>query len=246
MKPFRIAAKFDTTLPERFTGIFQSKLLAWLTTISMIFTPAALPQGTAQETQAAKPPIQDAAVRQRADALLQQMTPEEKVGQLSQLFLLTKPDTAMESRIAKGQLGSLLFVTDPSVINHLQHVAVEQSRLHIPLLFGFDVIHGFRTIFPVPIGMAASWDLDTIERAQTAAAKEARAVGLDWAFAPMVDIARDPRWGRIVEGAGEDPFLGSAFARAQVRGFQGEYVGSPGHILACVKHFAAYGAADGG
>jgi len=185
-------------------------------------------------------------VRQRADALLQQMTPEEKVGQLSQLFLFTKPDAAMESRIAKGQLGALLFVTDPSLINHLQHVAVEQSRLHIPLLFGFDVIHGLRTIFPVPIAMAASWDLDTIERAQTAAAKEARAVGIHWAFAPMVDIARDPRWGRIVEGAGADPYLGSAVAAAQVRGFQGAYIGAPDHIVATAKHFVGYGAAEGG
>jgi len=114
------------------------------------------------------------------------------------------------------------------------------------LIIGFDVIHGFRTIFPVPLAMAASWDTALVEQAQTIAAREARAVGIHWAFAPMVDIARDPRWGRIVEGAGEDPFLGSAIAAAQVRGFQGAYVGSPDHILACVKHFAGYGAADGG
>ena len=226
--------------------MFQRKLLASLTTISMIFPAAILPRGIAQETQNTKSPIKEAAVRHRADALLQQMTPEEKVGQLSQLFLFTKPDATMESRIAKGQVGSLLFVTDPSVINHLQHVAVEQSRLHIPLLFGFDVIHGLRTIFPVPIAMAASWDPDTIERAQAAAAKEERAVGIDWAFAPMVDIARDPRWGRIVEGAGADPYLGSAVAAAQVRGFQGAYLGAPDHIVACAKHFAGYGAAEGG
>lgn len=114
------------------------------------------------------------------------------------------------------------------------------------MIIGFDVIHGFRTIFPVPLAMAASWDTALVEQAQTIAAREARAVGIHWAFAPMVDIARDPRWGRIVEGAGEDPFLGSAIAAAQVRGFQGAYVGSPDHILACVKHFAGYGAADGG
>jgi beta-glucosidase len=226
--------------------VFQRKLLASLTTISMIFPAAILPRGIAQETQNTKSPMKEAAVRHRADALLQQMTPEEKVGQLSQLFLFTKPDAAMESRIAKGQVGALLFVTDPSVINHLQHVAVEQSRLHIPLLFGFDVIHGLRTIFPVPIAMAASWDLDTIERAQTAAAKEARAVGIHWAFAPMVDMARDPRWGRIVEGAGADPYLGSAVAAAQVRGFQGAYIGAPDHIVATAKHFVGYGAAEGG
>jgi beta-glucosidase len=246
MKSHPTVAKSSPTLHGRNRGVFQRKLLAGFTTISMIFPSAILPRGVAQETQNTKPSIQDAAVRQRADVLLQQMTSEEKAGQLSQLFLFTKPDAAMESRIAKGEVGSLLFVTDPSVINHLQHVAVEQSRLHIPLLFGFDVIHGLRTIFPVPIAMAASWDPDTIERAQAAAAKEARAVGIHWAFAPMVDIARDPRWGRIVEGAGADPYLGSAVAAAQVHGFQGAYLGAPDHIVACAKHFAGYGAAEGG
>jgi beta-glucosidase len=138
------------------------------------------------------------------------------------------------------------MLSDPALINKLQHAAVEGSRLHIPLLFGLDVIHGLRTIFPVPIAMAASWDPATVENAQAVAAKEARAVGVHWTFAPMVDIARDPRWGRIVEGAGEDPYLGSAMAAAQVRGFQGEYLGAPDHILACAKHFAGYGAAEGG
>jgi beta-glucosidase len=246
MKSHPAVAKSSPRLLGRNRGVFQRKLLASFTTISMIFPPAIMARGAAQEAQNTKPSMQDATVRQRADALLQQMTPEEKAGQLSQLFLFTKPDAAMESRIAKGQLGSLLFVTDPSVINHLQHVAVEQSRLHIPLIFGFDVIHGLRTIFPVPIAMAASWDPDTIERAQAAAAKEARAVGIDWSFAPMVDIARDPRWGRIVEGAGADPYLGSAVAAAQVRGFQGAYIGAPDHIVATAKHFAGYGAAEGG
>src|SRR5205085_4724587 len=125
--------------------------------------------------------------------------------------------------------------------NRLQRLAVEGSRLGIPLLFGFDLIHGLRTIFPVPLGLAASWDPQIVEQAQSIAAREARAVGIHWAFAPMVDIARDPRWGRIVEGAGEDPFLGAAIAAAQVRGFQGPYPGSPDHLLACVKHFAGYG-----
>jgi beta-glucosidase len=187
----------------------------------------------------------DQSVRQRADALLAQMTLEEKLGQMNQLFAFGPP-SAFDDAIAKGQLGSLLFVTDPAVINHYQHIAVEKSRLHIPLIFGFDVIHGFRTIFPVPIAMAASWDPAAVTKAQSVAAKEARAVGIDWAFAPMLDIARDPRWGRIVEGAGEDPYLGSIIAAAQVRGFQGEYIGAPDHILACMKHYAAYGAANGG
>ncbi len=190
-------------------------------------------------------PPDDAAVRERADALLKQMTLEEKIGQLSQLFDFRK-EQATDDAVANGQLGSLLFVTDPAEINRLQHLAVDRTRLHIPLIFGFDVIHGFRTIFPVPIAMAASWDPSAATKAQTIAAKEARSVGIDWAFAPMLDIARDPRWGRIVEGAGEDPYLGSAMAAAQVRGFQGDYIGAPDHILACMKHFAGYGAAIGG
>lgn len=187
----------------------------------------------------------DAAVEERANNLLKQMTPEEKIGQLSQLFAFGDAGP-IEKKIRAGQLGSLLFVTDPAQINKYQRTAVQGSRLHIPLLFGLDVIHGFRTVFPVPIGMAASWDPSVIERAQAVAAQEARSVGIHWTFAPMVDIARDPRWGRIVEGAGEDPYLGSAVAAAQVRGFQGQYVGAPGHIVACAKHFAGYGAAEGG
>ena len=192
-------------------------------------------------------PPPEAQVRQRANSLLSKMTVHEKVGQLTQIFYQYFPDSIpREERIRRGEVGSYLFLTDPAIINHLQHVAVEESRMHIPLLIGFDVIHGFRTIFPVPLAMAASWDPALVERSQAVAAKEASAAGVKWAFAPMVDIARDPRWGRIVEGAGEDPYLGSAMAVAQVRGFQGPFIGSPGHILACVKHFAAYGAADGG
>ena len=133
----------------------------------------------------------------------------------------------VEAALGRGEAGSLLFVTDPAEINRLQRLAVEGNRLGIPVLFGFDVIHGLRTIFPVPIAMAASWDPETIERGQAVAARESRAVGIHWAFAPMVDIARDPRWGRIIEGAGEDPFLGAAVAVAQVRGFQGERIGRP-------------------
>lgn len=196
----------------------------------------------------------DHAVERRVNQLLAQMSPEEKMGQLSQLFYFgpdvkipgLAPDKPIEDLIANGSLGSLLFVTDPAIINRMQHIAVEKSPHHIPLIFGYDVIHGFRTIFPVPLAMAASWDPAMVTRSQSIAAMEARAVGIDWAFAPMVDIARDPRWGRIVEGAGEDPYLGSAMAAAQVRGFQGDYIGAPDHILACAKHFAGYGAAEGG
>lgn len=187
----------------------------------------------------------DQQIQQRVDQLLQQMTLDEKIGQMTQQFVLTAPEP-LEPDIASGKIGSLLFVTDPALINRLQHLAVEKSRLHIPLIFGYDVIHGFRTIFPVPLALAASWDPSVAQSTETVAADEASAVGINWAFAPMVDIARDPRWGRIVEGAGEDPYLGSAMAAAEVHGFQGSYIGEPHHILACLKHFAGYGAAEGG
>jgi len=202
------------------------------------------------------------ATQAKVDELITQMTPAEKAGQLTQYFYFRLPagaETAealridrdqqpkmVESALRHGAAGSLLFVTDPAEINRLQRLAIEGNRLGIPLLFGFDVIHGLRTIFPVPIAMAATWDPDTIERGQSVAAREARAVGIHWAFAPMVDIARDPRWGRMIEGAGEDPYLGAAVAAAQVRGFQGDQLGAPDRIIAGPKHFAGYGAALGG
>ena len=192
----------------------------------------------------------------RVDELLANLTLEEKAGQLSQYFYFGAPEAAVgpspqkprevEDALARGGCGSLLFQTDPAEINRLQRLAVEGNRHGIPALFGFDVIHGLRTILPVPIAMAASWDPEVIERGQAVAAREARAVGIHWTFAPMVDIARDPRWGRIVEGAGEDPCLGSAVAAAQVRGFQGEDFRSPERIIAGPKHFAGYGGAVGG
>jgi beta-glucosidase len=201
-------------------------------------------------------------IQARIDELMAQMTPQEKAGQLTQFFYFRLPETAevepalgldvdeqptiVESALREGEAGSHLFVTDPAEINRLQRIAIEETRLGVPLIFGFDVIHGLRTIFPVPIAMAASWDPETIERGQSVAAREARAVGIHWAFAPMVDIARDPRWGRIVEGAGEDPFLGAAVAVAQIRGFQGDELAAPDHIIAGPKHFAGYGAALGG
>lgn len=181
----------------------------------------------------------------RARALIARMTLAEKAGQLSQAFAVPFLPP-VDAGVAAGELGSLLFVTDPARINQLQRLAVEQSRLGIPLLFGFDVIHGLRTIFPVPLGLAASFDPDIVEQVQAAAAAEARASGIHWAFAPMVDIARDPRWGRIVEGAGEDPHLGAVMAAAQVRGLQGPAIGTPGRVLAGPKHFLGYGAAPGG
>ena len=199
-------------------------------------------------------------IQSQVDELITQMTPAEKAGQLTQYFYFRLPADAepaldfdaeeqprmVESALREGLAGSLLFVTDPAEINRLQRLAVDGNRLGIPVLFGFDVIHGLRTILPVPIAMAASWDPQTIERGQSVAAREARAVGIHWTFAPMVDIARDPRWGRIIEGAGEDPYLGAAVAVAQVRGFQGGELGAPESIIAGPKHFAGYGGALGG
>ncbi|HEY8875995.1 MAG TPA: beta-glucosidase BglX [Roseateles sp.] len=195
----------------------------------------------------AAPAAKDA-VAQRANALLARMTLEEKIGQLTQLGAEVpgpnqeKPDALIRA----GKAGSVLWTIDSELIARLQRVAVKESRLGIPLLFGFDVIHGYKNVFPVPIGMAASWDPALVERAQAVAAKESWVSGINWTFSPMVDIARDARWGRIVEGAGEDTFLGVAMARAQVRGFQGPTLGTPERVLTSVKHFAAYGAADGG
>jgi beta-glucosidase len=185
---------------------------------------------------------------QRAEALLKQMTLDEKVGQLNQSSGVVKPmlgSQKPDDLITQGKVGSIIWLIDIKEINRLQHLAVEKSRLHIPILFGFDVIHGYRTVFPVPLAMASSWDPGVEEAAQKYARADARAAGIAWTFTPMVDIARDARWGRIVEGAGEDPYLGSAMARAQVGGFQGTALG-PDSVVVCVKHFAGYGAADGG
>ena len=193
-------------------------------------------------------PVTQAEAHRRAEALLKQMTLDEKVGQMNQSSGVVMPmlgSTKPDDLIVQGRVGSILWLIDVKEINRLQHLAVEKSRLHIPILFGYDVIHGYRTVFPVPIAMASSWDPAVEEAAQHFAGEDARAAGIQWTFTPMVDIARDSRWGRIVEGAGEDPYLGAAMARAQVRGFQGETLG-PNSVLACVKHYAGYGAAEGG
>jgi beta-glucosidase len=192
-----------------------------------------------------------AQTRPNAKELLGKMTLEEKVAQLSQMpgFPISEfreQNGEPKDAVRKYGAGSVLWVSDPKEINIWQHIAVDESRLHIPILFGLDVIHGYHTIFPSPIAMASSWDPKMVESAQAVAASEARAVGIAWTFGPMVDIARDARWGRMVEGAGEDPYLGAAMARAQVLGFQGTQIGSPDRVLACVKHYAGYGAADGG
>ncbi len=191
----------------------------------------------------------DAEVTARVDALLAKLTLDDKIGQLNQAGALAFGPNApkVEDVVRKGGAGSVLWLNDTRKFNALQKIAVEESPSKIPLLFGLDVIHGYQTIFPVPLAMASSWDPAVAERAQTVAAREARAAGLQWTFGPMVDIARDARWGRIVEGAGEDPYLGSVMAAAQVRGFQGPSLGAAGdRVVASVKHYVGYGAADGG
>ncbi len=187
-------------------------------------------------------------VEQRVNALLAQMTLAEKLGQLQQLDGEGTGNFRPEhlDLIRKGQLGSTLNVRGAQRTNQVQRVAMNESRLKIPVLFGFDVIHGYRTIFPIPLAEASSWDPALAERSAAVAAQEANNAGLRWTFAPMVDIARDPRWGRITEGAGEDPFLGAAFAHARVLGFQGSDYGAADKVLACAKHWVAYGAAEGG
>ena len=190
-----------------------------------------------------KPSTTTAEIERRIDVLLRRMTLEEKIGQLSQYTSATSETLKL---VREGKVGSLFNVTGADSVNAAQRIAMEQTRLKIPLLFGYDVIHGYRTIFPVPIATASSFDLPLIEEIERVAAREAAAAGVRWTFAPMVDVARDPRWGRIVEGAGEDPYLGSEVAAARVRGFQGSDIADPQSVIACAKHFAAYGAAEGG
>ncbi len=195
--------------------------------------------------------IADPAIDAKVDSILQKMTVEEKVGQLVQYSAgqPTGPGTGRtdyDDMIARGQVSSLFNVLDPHQINAYQRIAVEKSRLHIPILFGLDVIHGFKTEFPIPLALASSWDPSIIEREAHAAAMEASADGIRWTFSPMVDIARDARWGRMAEGAGEDPFLGSIMAAAYVRGYQGAHLDAPDSIAACAKHFVGYGAAEAG
>ena len=187
------------------------------------------------------------------DSLVARMTLAEKLGQLNQLSGAGNPTgpgggerATRLAQLRRGGIGSFLNVVGADTTRALQRIAVEETRLHIPLVFGLDVIHGFRTVFPVPLGEAASFDPSLGERAARIAATEAAAAGIDWTFAPMVDIARDPRWGRIVEGAGEDAYLGALFAAARVRGFQGNDLSATNAMAATAKHFAAYGAAEGG
>ena len=205
----------------------------------------------AQTKPVPNPQLASKELNARVEALLKKMTLEEKIGQLVQYNAgyATGPNASnlkYDEVAAKGQAGSFLNVVGAEASNHYQHIAMEKSRLHIPLLFGQDVIHGHRTIFPIPLAIAASWDPSAAELVARSGAEEARADGLSWVFSPMVDIARDPRWGRIVESAGEDPYLGSAMARAWVKGYKQDDLSKPDSVAACVKHFAAYGAAIAG
>ena len=188
---------------------------------------------------------QENSVESKIDKLISQMTLEEKIGQMNQLTG-TGLTEDMKTQIKNGNVGSILNEVDVTIINELQRIAVEESRLHIPLVFGRDVIHGYKTIFPIPLGQAASWNPQIAEDGAKIAAEEASSVGIRWTFAPMIDVSRDPRWGRIAESCGEDPYLTSVFGSAMVKGFQGKNLSNPTSIAACAKHFAGYGASESG
>lgn len=182
----------------------------------------------------------------KIDSLLVLMTLEEKIGQLQQMTIRREVSDSVLELVSQGKVGSFLNAGTLELRNKIQKIAVEESRLGIPLIFGRDVIHGYRTVFPIPLGQAASWNPYLVEKACGIAAMEASSEGIDWTFAPMIDIARDPRWGRIAEGCGEDPCLTAVYAKAMVRGFQGKELKDPSTIAACGKHYVGYGAAEGG
>lgn len=209
----------------------------------------------AQQKRTLMRPVPVSAADQKMNAfvknLMAKMTIDEKIGQLnlpSVGFDVTGPilSQGVDQKIEKGLVGGVFNTYTPAAVRKLQDLAVQKSRLKIPLLFGYDVIHGHKTIFPIPLGLSATWDMSLIEKSARVAAREASADGLNWTFSPMVDIARDPRWGRISEGAGEDPYLGSLVAKAMVMGYQTNSLGNKDAILACIKHFALYGAAEAG
>ena len=230
------------TTPTRRPPLLLLACILWLlSTLAPGQTPVPAPQGS----------IYNPSLDAKVETLLRQMTIEERVGQLVQYSAgqPTGPGTGRtdyEDMIAKGQIGGIFNVTTARQVNAYQRIAVEKSRLHIPILFGLDVIHGFRTEFPVPLALASTWNPALVEKASRIAAQEASASGVRWTFSPMVDIARDARWGRMTEGAGEDPFLGSAMAAAYVRGYQGSRLDAPDSIAACAKHYVGYGATEGG
>jgi beta-glucosidase len=193
----------------------------------------------------------DAKMHQFVNTLMSKMTLEEKLGQLnlpasSDFVTGAVSSSDIADKVKAGKVGGVFNIRSVTKIKELQQYAVNNSRLHIPLLFGMDVIHGYKTIFPIPLGMSATWDMELIKRSASIAASEASADGIQWTFSPMVDLTRDPRWGRVSEGNGEDAFLSSAIAKAMVHGYQGDDLSAPNTILSCVKHYALYGAAEGG
>lgn len=222
-----------------------------LTCIFLTFNSLAQDKSTLRSAVPVHTGVYDPAIDMKVESLLRNMTLEEKVGQLVQYSAgqPTGPGTGRtdyNDMIARGQIGALFNISTAKETNAFQRIAVEKSRLHIPILFGLDVIHGFRTEFPIPLGLASTWDPLLVEKASRVAAQEASATGIRWTFSPMVDIARDARWGRMAEGAGEDPFLGSAMAAAYIRGYQGQHLDAPDSVAACAKHYVGYGAAEGG
>jgi len=238
---------FHGRLLLQFRSLFSFALVA----LACFFAPHSASGQAAHPTAQPAHEWDDPSIEPRVEELLKKMTLEEKVGQLVQYSAgqPTGPGTGRtdyNDMLAKGQIGALFNIVTAKESNAFQRIAVEKSRLHIPLLFGLDVIHGFRTEFPIPLGISATWDPLLAERAARVAAREASATGIRWAFSPMIDITRDPRWGRTAEGNGEDPFLGAALAQAYVRGYQGRHLNNAESILACPKHYVGYGAAEGG
>jgi beta-glucosidase len=234
-----------------FTSLIRFAIVACLVICCEAATAQDAPPAASSRFLTAHPNLRDPATEQKINALLHKMTLEEKVGQLVQYSAgqPTGPGTGrtdFNDMIQKGELGALFNVTTAREANAFQRVAMEKSRLQIPLIFGLDIIHGYRTEFPIPLGLAATWDPELVQRAARVAAREASASGIRWMFSPMIDIARDARWGRMAEGSGEDPYLVSAMARAYVLGYQGERLSAPDSAAACPKHFVGYGAAEGG
>lgn len=214
-------------------------LAGWMICLSMLVT---------VQTKAQ---TQDAKMKAFVDALMKKMTLEEKIGQLNlpgsgDIVTGQAGNSDIAKKISEGKVGGLFNIKSVAKIKEVQKLAVEKSRLKIPLIFGMDVIHGYETVFPIPLGLSCSWDMNLIERSARIAAQEASADGICWTFSPMVDIARDPRWGRIAEGSGEDPYLGSQIAKAMVKGYQGNDLTKNNTIMSCVKHYALYGAAEAG
>ena len=272
MQSQRLDKACPSTSARRFTLRLAGAIL-WLTGFLAPLAaqgqnerPFALPAPPEGTVQPSNPQLASPAIESRVDALLGQMTLEEKLGQLVQYGASDDPANAERANdnyapgknpevhikidpmdlAAKGLLGSMLNVVGAERTNAFQRAAVEKSRLHIPLLFGADILHGYRTVAPIPLGLAATFDPDLVELVSRLAAAEASTAGVRWFYSPMVDISRDPRWGRTHEGAGEDAYLGAVMARAYVRGYQGGDLSRPGSVAACVKHFAAYGAAEAG